>query len=790
MAEQEKGTVKWFSVKKCYGYIAREDKNDIFIHKSDWEGPGDGPQEGEQVIFEIGQSPKGPKALHVRPAESRQRIQRSPFPQTSQPRQSSRNQYRFLNPYNFVRPLPKSRPEPSENNVLGNYPSPPHDRYLEITGRITCKVEAQTPLFVSDSHETTENDKGHRSYRFFQYKEKPALPASSLRGMVRSVFEAATNSCFAIFDGGGFDLREGRMPEKLVPARVVKIDNSGAKLEILDCSQGLPTNASIQGPNKMKAAVILAYSPKVLNTNTDETFDPAQSKIPINLKDGERVAALVNLQAVPGRGGRYHYFVVETVVPTARHASLTETPGVTKKVFGYIHITGPNIENKHFERFFFRWDDDTLPQAPEWGDIPTQREVRAETLAEYKEHLKNYWDRHQNSIEKLNKTGSHWPITPDALPHPSYFIEKDRKLCEGDVLYYIPKSEKGFPVLRPILMSRLPYKYTRLDLLKRVKHLHPCQDFNSLCPACRVFGWVSGEMEPGQDKLVAYAGRVRFSHGELQSPEATPMSSPTTLAILSSPKPTTCVFYLRHKDGDPDSNITYNNDGAQLRGRKFYRHHGKNLNPQEYTREPKADQNRTVFDALPKKTTFTFTVDFENLSKVELGALLWALEFDGNGTLFHRLGYAKPLGFGSVTIKVTKVEQMLPGERYRSLAQDGGWKDVFAEKDDLKTIFKKAMESIYLEKPSENVTGKTVGYKQYLKGLSQETFESLPNIQDLKALLSEPEASLPIHYPRPSDEPGEDENFRWFVKNTRLPAAQKQVLALAPEDTEGLHLQG
>ena len=50
-------------------------------------------------------------------------------------------------------------------------------------------------------------------------------------------------------------------------------------------------------------------------------------------------------------------------------------------------------------------------------------------------------------------------------------------------------------------------------------------------------------------------------------------------------------------------------------------------------------QNRTVTDVLDKDNTFTFTVDFENLAPVELGALLWALELD---ECHHRLGFAKP----------------------------------------------------------------------------------------------------------------------------------------------------
>ncbi len=51
---------------------------------------------------------------------------------------------------------------------------------------------------------------------------------------------------------------------------------------------------------------------------------------------------------------------------------------------------------------------------------------------------------------------------------------------------------------------------------------------------------------------------------------------------------------------------------------------------------------------------FTFRVQFENLAPLELGALLYAVELEDQ--MVHRLGYAKPLGFGSVKVTVETVE--------------------------------------------------------------------------------------------------------------------------------------
>ncbi len=62
----EKGTVKWFNGSKGYGFITREQGDDVFVHYKAIEGEGyKSLEEGDQVQFEVAQGQKGLQATNV-----------------------------------------------------------------------------------------------------------------------------------------------------------------------------------------------------------------------------------------------------------------------------------------------------------------------------------------------------------------------------------------------------------------------------------------------------------------------------------------------------------------------------------------------------------------------------------------------------------------------------------------------------------------------------------------------------------------------------------------------------
>ena len=61
-----KGTVKWFNESKGFGFIAREDGEDVFVHHTAIQGNGFKTlSEGQAVSFDVDKGPKGLRAINV-----------------------------------------------------------------------------------------------------------------------------------------------------------------------------------------------------------------------------------------------------------------------------------------------------------------------------------------------------------------------------------------------------------------------------------------------------------------------------------------------------------------------------------------------------------------------------------------------------------------------------------------------------------------------------------------------------------------------------------------------------
>jgi CRISPR-associated protein (TIGR03986 family) len=761
-----KGTIASFNENRGFGFIRREGESDLFFHISQWRGAGD-PVEGQEVDFTEGQGRQGKSAAqNVTPAGK-----------------SDLKEKHFLNPYNFVRFLPaaeRSPDDPVDVQLMGRTMPPPHDRWVGLTGKISCRITTITPLFISGSENVTSEKIGgktHFTYSFFRIGDDKAIPASSIRGSIRSVFEAATNSCFANLGGERLSYRlPGRDVQKLVPAIVIKEPGEGETGWALQLLTGVaPFEPEVGQKNGLYAAPVRFYK-ALKSTGRQRSKPPDPIGNPDHWQHGEKYYAVLRKVKFPPS-----WRVVDLFADDRRRAAddrlaqlKREQPHNQYMVQeGRLCKTFQNTDNKNSERFFFK--------DPARSDVPETISLPKSIRDKYEDLIKDYQVRHADAVAKRAHPEQ---VEKGEIAFSRFVLKKEEARLKGGELVYVrlrgrsPNLQVKF--IAPVAWPRVAYDNKIGDLLP--DHLRRCDSLENLCPACRTFGWVHGQNEEG-----AYRGRVRFTHAKMQH-EGEKISA-QTLAILGSPKPTTTRFYLAGPDGKPskkaqdDNTVGYDGNGGhnRLRGRKFYRHHipdpaNSTLTPQQQDKANNWDQNRTIKDPEGKGAVFSFSIDFENLAPVELGALLWSLELGGKG--YHRLGFAKPLGLGSVAIDIQSVLlEDIPGY-YTSLQSDGRQQVLSA--DDQEELVARFQEAMLRPYASQNILA--YAGKRGRAGW-QEVFEQLPNIQDLLALLNRNEPDLPVHYPK-SPDPNSKGQFEWFVGNNRVNGPRIE-LSLATAD-EGL----
>lgn len=759
MTTQTGKIIKWFE-NKNFGFIqpdgTRGRDNQVFMHGSEANLPPDKLHEGTAVEYESVKGDKGFKAINVR----------LPGDVTETP---SRN-HRFHNPYNFVRTLPERQiaPDaPPDVQLIGCTEPPTHDRWVGLSGQIQCQIKTVTPLFISDAEGVEEkkkiNDKKkHYRYRFFQINGKKAIPASSLRGVVRSVFEAVTNSSLSHFGGERLSYRlPSNEVQKLVPALVEKIGEDDKATWSLRLLPGDAPFAPELGQKKGLYAAPARFYNAVKPTGRFRKNPPSPIGDPAQWEHGKPYYAVLRKVKFPPSWRVLDLYSSQEEAEKRRGilARSYRDPVAVKQ--GWLCKTNQNSDNKNSERFFYR--DSGRSDVPDLIPLPVSVREKYEAL------ITDYQKRHEADVKKRKQADG---VEGKDIAYSRFVLDKkEAKLSGGELVYVsltgrVPNLKVMF--IAPVSWPRVAYDHTIADLLP--KHLEKPTDYDTLDPASRVFGWVHGD---GKKEEGAYAGRVKFGHALLQKPGE--QIGEKTLAVLGSPKPTTTRFYLVQPNGKPsktprdDIAVGYdgNNGRNQLRGRKMYRHF---IPDEEFmTRREADDQNRSIKDAEGAGALFNFTMTFENLAPVELGALIWSLTLDGKA--YHKLGYGKPLGLGSCEFVITDLVLYDQYARYQSLKDDGKRPLSSTEQTTLVDRFREALCRYY-------VTNQEVLAIANEKGTSawNIAFTDLPNVDDIFALLNKKGSKLPVHYPY-SPEPDSKGSFEWFVgnKNTNGPKLELEL---------------
>jgi CRISPR-associated protein (TIGR03986 family) len=671
----------------------------------------------------------------------------------------------FHNPYNFIPALPRNT-DKIQKSELGDRTPSGHGSYQNNlwSGKISVTLTVATPLLIPDAANATGNE--HKTYPLrIGIDGKPYLPPTSIKGMLRSAYEAVTNSRLSVFEKHQ-DRLAYRMPANLglqmVPAR---IENGKIYL--------YPGTSSIGSDGRPQGEMYAAWLPRYNRQDTRISSFAVKYQEGELPQHGQAVTAWLEKYKKTDREGKtiFTYWRVREIKLAGQnlgnepnrvqgHGTHQPIGDAMIKVAGYVCVTNKNIDKKHDERLFFCHRQTAI-----------EIELTSDLQNKWKELITNYQEIHRDEIAK----GMEAPPALNSSKWSRHIVggETERNLSNGTLCYaFVKRNGSDYNVidLYPVMITRGLYEVNPESLLD--ESLKPVNQLKYLSPADRVFGWVN------QDGKGSYKGQLRISSVKCDSDNVIEkFENGLPLAILGEPKPEQSRFYVAETpNGEPLKTDTKKAKGYQngqgLRGRKVYPHHQLpdeywdanasedkiNKHYREYRRleGTQDNQNRTIKAWVKPETMFSFEMDIINLSSVELGALLWLLQLPENN--FFRLGGGKPLGFGSVQLKIEDTD-LRTGQQWKDFYSSliANSKPEQASAINISKAFQKTIEDTYGE-PFEQVSF-IAAFLQAAKGFDK-----------------------PIHYPRLSNEPHPDgKSYEWFVANENDTRTENALRLPLPE---------
>jgi CRISPR-associated protein (TIGR03986 family) len=588
-----------------------------------------------------------------------------------------------------------------------------HDRYASdrLSGRVECALVCYTPVVVGSAQ--SSHTSGYTLIEPYRFQSKPAIPATTIKGLISSIAEAASGSAFRVLHnqtpvssrqsmrGGlhaiGLVVSDATSPTGFAvrPLTLPLLDRISPKWEKAFATYAnfkvYVGNYNRRIEAEREFAKSLVQTPPIaadqhyyMNVSAGGDFTTTMAWAGTN-KNRINPRSAAQMPADPNHDNLLKTF------PTA-------PSGWTR---GFVRVLGREGRdgmpgNKKHELFIpYPEHAETAPTIAIPSDTMEMFAALAEerALAVGNDELVNHQRLPYLPFDRPEREASSWR-DDKGVPVP--------QLKAGDLVYFDVDGtgpEKALEV-SAISFSAIWRGGVRKRSSRTPADLHDFFDpemlpYNNsrttLSIAEGIFGFVSttklGKHE-ASPTYSAYAGRVRFSTARLEREAAddnvfeTMVSKQTgvldvdgihyeQLKIQSSPKAPSPAMYFTRKSGPkafaPDT-LSLNKHRPQ--GRKISLHHAPpadNSDGQQWrpwrTKQPNADQaQKCAVRPLRAGTVFRFSADFTNLTRSELGLLCFALR---PADLFrHKLGMGKNLGLGTVRIDPLAVTLIDRSERY------------------------------------------------------------------------------------------------------------------------------
>lgn len=372
----------------------------------------------------------------------------------------------FVNPYNFVSSH-FSKKEPGEGLL---------EEQEDCTGVLKCRLLTKTPIaipgdVIKEEMISGEPEKKHKTYEFFNYGDgNYVIPGSSLRGAVRSVYEAITDSCYVTAKESELFTRRNANPP-YQPGVLIKEDGVWRLY-----------------PATRYKFEIKNYNQQRMDSNQNSKCDQ------ITLEELEQRNLCLGDKVSFDKVKEGNSFFAKNI------KKLQED--IEAENIGYLYI-GEYINNKRYEGVFY------IEEKP----LNVEESVLCMAKDRLDETVRLYKDPDVNKKMKI-----------EPIPHSGYkYYEKAEK--KGVIpLWY---QENDTLSLSMACIGRVAYKNTMGNLLKEKK---PCKERKNLCKACLLFGMASSKECLGSrvrfSDAVISKEDIKLTKGKLERVMLAELSSP------------------------------------------------------------------------------------------------------------------------------------------------------------------------------------------------------------------------------------------------------------------------
>lgn len=529
-------------------------------------------------------------------------------------------------PYNFVPLSDKICAVKDLDPSLGALPYQDVPDSAGLSGEIPLTLTSKTPFLISGAQS------GDKAF-LIDPAGAPVIPGSSLRGMIRNVMEIASFARFGFVDDRMMGVRDlaptaredygNRITEKRLGGFAPKtlagwLCREAGQLVIKRCAYARIDHSDLD-------ALAKGFQRDVKDLSREKDQEKRQAKQVHDLfvaKGGQTDSTLWvedNESAHPHNRKELTY---RNVMTAAR-------PGYTHKS-GRLVFTGLPGSNKHMEFFFFDTEHSVEVSDEAWRKFIAVHEEQE------KENQTWVWRR-----EQLDRG--------EAIP--VFWLSNDRDEVDQ---------------LGLAMMFKLAADNSTHDMIKNTNPKHCDPEVIDL--PTRIFGRLAEEN--------SFKTRVSFGYGFLKSRTPEVFSREV---VGAAPKPGFLPSNVRQRDfgGDdgallvtrPGDRPVYaqyrsymnwqgNPKGEELRGWKRYPARGDGRHEPPAIPDSVGTGARSKLNALYDSAGMRFEakIRFHNMHPIELGALLWCLDWGGDARLRHSLGMGKAYGWGQIAVELGRLE--------------------------------------------------------------------------------------------------------------------------------------